>query len=43
VHGFPSDEHDVEIGVHVPFDPHVWLQQSDPFVHVPLSFVQGPS
>lgn len=39
VHGLPSDEHDVVIGVHVPFVPHVWLQQSEFFVHAPLSFV----
>jgi hypothetical protein len=40
VHGLPSVLHDVESGVQVPFDPHVWLQQSEFFVHAPLSLVQ---
>ena len=40
VHGLPSVEHPfVGSGVHVPLDPHVWLQQSELFVHAPLSFV----
>ena len=42
VHGLPSDLQALVMGVHVPFEPHVWPQHSELFVHAALSAVQLP-